>query len=69
MMAAAAAWLFYQSRIAVVILSPFAFPYCLYRLKREEEKDPLGAVQGTAGQREQCAQIRGFPGECLSGRI
>lgn len=38
MMAAAAAWLFYQSRIAVVILSPFAFPYCLYRLKGEREK-------------------------------
>ena len=51
-------------------------PFCVSLLfiqaeggAREEEKDPLGAVQGTAGQREQCAQIRGFPGECLSGRI
>ena len=37
-MAAAAAWLFYQSGIAVVILSPFAVPYCLYRMKGEREK-------------------------------
>lgn len=37
-MAAAAAWLFYQSGIAAAVLSPFAIPYCIYRLKGEREK-------------------------------
>ena len=37
-MAAAAAWLFYQSGIAAVVLSPLAIPYCIYRLKGEREK-------------------------------
>lgn len=37
-MTAAVAWLFYQSRVAAVILSPLAIPYCMYRLKSEREK-------------------------------
>ena len=37
-MAAAAAWLFYQSGIAAAVLSPLAIPYCIYRLKGEREK-------------------------------
>ncbi len=37
-MTTAVAWLFYQSRVAAVILSPLAIPYCMYRLKSEREK-------------------------------
>ena len=38
-MAAAAAWLFYQSRTAAVILSPLAIPYCRHRRRGEREKE------------------------------
>ena len=38
-MSATAAWLFYRSWTAVVILSPFAIPYCANRLRGEREKE------------------------------
>lgn len=38
-MAAAAAWLFYQSWTAVLVLSPFAIPYCRHRIMGEKEKE------------------------------
>lgn len=38
-MAAAAAWLFYQSWTAALILSPFAIPYCRHRIRGEREKE------------------------------
>ena len=38
-LAAAAAWLFYQSGIAMAALSPLAIPYCAYRLRGDREKE------------------------------
>ena len=38
-MAAAAAWLFYQSWTAALILSPVAIPYCRHRLRGDREKE------------------------------
>ena len=38
-MAAGAAWLFYQSKIAMVVLSPLAVPYCMYRQQVDKEKE------------------------------
>ena len=38
-MAAAAAWLFYQSWAAAVILSPLVIPYCRHRIRGEREKE------------------------------
>lgn len=38
-LAGAVAWLFYRSHIAVLLLSPLALPYCMYRIKGEREKE------------------------------
>ena len=38
-LAAAVAWLFYQSKGAMILLSPLAIPYCLYRLEGDRQKE------------------------------
>ena len=35
----AVAWLFYQSKGAMILLSPLAIPYCLYRLEGDCQKE------------------------------
>ena len=38
-MAAAAGWLFYQSKAAMLLLSPLALVYCAYRLQGDRQKE------------------------------
>ncbi len=38
-LAAAAAWLFYRSKYAVIFLSPLALVYCAYRLQGDRKKE------------------------------